>query len=218
MAIADNRICDLIAVSPAAEEVLEDAGIDYWFGWERPLRVACEAARVDVDELAIRLSSCRPCALVGSQPAKLAMLLRDSEQQWSAQLAPAIAKALVLAGSHHPTATRLLKELQTALGRHMKTSRSLQPAADDIERAKAGSVDRETIRSFRLDHLDLARIAADLRTEAGRLSRDGSAAALADAVRIVIRETHRHIKLAHNFILPRMVAAAVARSVECEAW
>lgn len=218
MTLADNRLCDLVAVSPAAEEVLEDAGIDYWFGWERPLRVACEAAHIDVDELSARLSSCRPSALIGSQPAKLVMLLRDSDEQWRAQLAPAIAKALVLAGNRHPTTTRLLKELQTALNRHMKTSRSLEPAADDIEQAQAGSVDRETIRSFRLDHLDLARIAADLREEAARLRADAGTAALADALRIVIRETHRHIKVAHNFILPRLVAAAVARSVVCEPW
>jgi iron-sulfur cluster repair protein YtfE (RIC family) len=222
MVTEEKRICDVVAGSPEAEDVLEDAGIDYWFGWEQMLGAACGAANVNPDELARRLVSCRPSAAVESQPATLARLLADSDEQWRATLAPAIATALAAAArvtsQRGDVAIRLLKELQVALERHMTTSQLLLVAAEAIEQAQAGSVDQKTLRSLRLEHLDFARLASGLRAEAVRLASDAEAGELVAAMRTVIRETHRHLKVAYNFILPRLVPAAVARPVAGEPW
>jgi len=221
MAISEQRICDVVATSPEAEDILEDAGIDYWFGWERMLGAACAAANVDTDVLAGRLSSCRPCA-ISEPPSSLAKLLRESEDQWKVTLAPAIRTALISAAALHggreDVASQRLHALEAALAKHMETSRTLLLAAEAIEQGRAGSVDRETIRSLRLEHLDFARIANDLRDEAARLAPDDAAANLVAALRVVIRETHRHLKVAYNFILPQVVKAAAPRPLVCEPW
>jgi iron-sulfur cluster repair protein YtfE (RIC family) len=223
MEIEDKKICDVIAGSPEAEDILENAGVDYWFRWKRMLRPACQAAHVDPDEVAARLVSCPPRPGGESQPATLAALLRDSDQQWRQRIAPAITAVVTaaarLTGGRAAGATRLLGELQRQLEQHMATSRSLLPAADAIERGQAGILDCETLRTFRLEHLEFARIARDLRAEADRLAADADAAELVAAMRTVIREIHRHNKVGYNFILPRLVAAAAARPLAAgEPW
>ena len=68
---------------------------------------------------------------------------------------------------------------------------------------------------LRLEHLDLARIARDLRAYAETSGIDDD---LTDALRNVIHEVHHHLMVAYNFILPRLVTAAAARPVACEPW
>lgn len=221
MKIEDKKICDVIAGSPDAEEVLENAGVDYWFGWDRMLGPACEAANIDPGELASRLGSCRPCARSEPRPVRLAALLHESDEQWIQRIAPAIAAAvgaarLTAERGHH--ATRLLSELQGHFAQHMATSESLMPMADSIENGEGGIVGLVTLRTLRLEHLELARIARELRAEEERLAADTDAADLVAAMQTVIREIHRHIRVAHNFILPRLVAAATARPVAFEPW
>ena len=222
MKIEDKRICDVIDGSAEAEDILEEAGVDYWFGWERMLRPACEAANVDPDDLAARLISCRPTAGGEPQPATLGELLRQSDQQWRERLAPAIASVVAagagLRAGRSEGATRLLLDLQKQLERHLAASRALLPVAGAIEEGQAGSVGRESIRAFRLEHLDFARMARDLGQEADRLAADADLAEVVSAMRTVIREIHRHIKVGYNFILPRLVAAAGARQVAFEPW
>ena len=218
MDIEDRRECDVIAGSADAEDFLENAGVGYWLGRDRVLGPACEAANVDRDEVAYRVASCRPCKHGEPRPARLAALLRESDNQWIQLLAPAIAAAVSAAqltkGRHR--ATRLLSELQGQFEQHMATSESLMPMADSIEHGDGGIVGLVTLRSLRLEHLDLARIARDLGAEAERIEADADVAELVAALRTVIREIHHHIKIAYNFILPRLVAAATARPVAWE--
>jgi iron-sulfur cluster repair protein YtfE (RIC family) len=221
METGDKKVCDVIASSPDAEDVLENAGVDYWFGWDRKLGQACEAANVDPDELASRLVSGRPCAHSEPRPAKLAALLKESDAQWIQRIAPSIAAAVAAARLRKERgdgAARLLNELEIHFEQHMATSESLMPMADSIEHGEAGIVGLVTLRTLRLEHLEFARIASGLRAEAERLGADADVAELVAAMRTVIREIHRHIRVAHNFILPRLVAAATTRPVAFEPW
>lgn len=222
MEIESRRICDLVADCPEAEDILENAGVDYWFGWERTLQAACEAANVDPKKVIVELEAC-PRSIAGEpQPVDFATLLRESDQIWLDRLSPAIAAALnaasTLKGERVRETTDLIGELQEQLARHMASSAALLPLADAIERRQASAVSRETVRKFRLDHLEFARIARDLRGNVEELQADTNAQTLALALRTVIREIHHHIKLAYNFILPRLVAAAPARTVAAEPW
>jgi len=80
-------------------------------------------------------------------------------------------------------------------------------------------VGRETLRILRLEHLDLAAMARDLRAESDRLPREGDAAELRATLRTVTREIHRHIKVAYNAILPRLIPAVTARAIRrSEPW
>jgi iron-sulfur cluster repair protein YtfE (RIC family) len=218
MEIEDKRVCDVIAGSADAEDFLENAGVGYWLGRDRKPGPACEAANVDPDEVASRLVSRRPCKHGEPRPAKLAALLRESDAQWRQRLAPAIVAAVNAArltkGRHR--ATRLLAELLGHSEQHMATSESLLPMADSIEHGEGGIVGLVTLRTLRLEHVDLARIARDLRAEVERLEADADVADLVAAIRVVIREIHHHIKIAYNFILPRLVAAATAGPVAFE--
>src|ERR1051325_3865495 len=161
-------------------------------------------------------------AAADKQPATLATLLNESHAQWKAQLAPACAEpraaAAKLPDHRGDTANRLLKSLLLSLTRHMTTSRTLLESAEAIEEARPGSVDRQTLRVLRLEHLDFARIAGDLDREVRRLEGAADAAELYAALRAVICETHRHIEVAHTFILPRLGPAVRVRSVMCEPW
>lgn len=208
----------MIAGSADADDFLENAGVGYWLGRDRGLGTLPAAASVDSGEGASRIESCRPCKYGGPRPAELAALLRESDKQWIQRLVPAIATAADAArltkGRHR--ATRLLSELQGHSEQHMATSESLLPMADSIEHGDGGIVGLVTLRTLRLEHLDLARIAHDLRAEAGRLEADGDVAALVAALRTLISEIHHHIEIAYNFILPRLVAAATARPVARE--
>jgi iron-sulfur cluster repair protein YtfE (RIC family) len=212
--VAEQRVGDVIAGFPDAEDVLEQAGVDYWFGLDEMLGAACEAAHADQGEIASRLAACHPGAHNDSTPATLAALLRESNEQWSERLAPAIERAISIAGTRSQAVSRLLQELKKRLEIHMATSRSLLPAAEAIERGEAGVLHPKTLRTLRLEHLDLARIARDLRAYAS----EANGADLTDALRSVIRGVHHHLMVAYNFILPRLVTAAVARPVVCEPW
>ncbi|MBV9067962.1 MAG: hypothetical protein JO093_11070 [Acidobacteria bacterium] len=214
--VAEQRVCDVIAGFPDAEDVLEQAGVDYWFGLDEILGAACEAADADPNDVASRLGACRPCAQGDSPPVSLAALLRESDAQWRERLAPAIAKAGAIAALRHPALSRLLQQLKKRLEVHTATSHSLLPAAEAIERGEAGVLEQKTLRTLRLEHLELARLARDLRAYADRSDIDD--AALTEALRGVIHEVHHHLMVAYNFILPRLVAAAVARPVACEPW
>ena len=214
--IAAKRICDIVSTSPAAEDVLDDAGVDYWFGWERPLRDACAAAHVDAAALEARLAACPIGGRCGERPVTLLALLRESDEQWSNRLEPAIAAAsrsvFGMSGGRGRTATQLLEELRTLLERHMQTSRSLQAAAAAIERGSMGVVSKETLRRLGLGHLAFIGIADDLRNEAARLAEAEDKTGVAAALRRVVRETRRHVRVGYNFIVPRLLPVVRSRA------
>ena len=216
-AIEEQRVCDVLAGFPEAEDVLEQAGVNYWFAGDERLAAACNAAHADPGEIASRLNACQPCAQSDARPVTLAALLRESDDYWRQRLGPAIETAITTASirQRHST-SRLLHELKERLEQHTATSRSLMPAADAIERGEPGVLHQQILRTLRLDHLDLARLARDVRAQADTVAAED--AALTDALRTVVREIHHHLSVAYNFILPRLVAAAVARPVSCEPW
>lgn len=215
--IETQRVCDVIAGFPDAEDVLEQAGVDYWFGGDEILGVACKDAHADPAEVVSRIAACCPCARGDSPSATLAALLRESDEQWRQRLAPAIETALTTARIRsHPAASGPLRELKKRLEHHMATSHSLLPAAEAIGRGEAGVFDPTTLRALRLEHLDLARLVRDLRAYAE--ASGANDADLADVLRGVIHEVHHHLMMAYNIILPQLVTAAAGRPVAYEPW
>jgi hypothetical protein len=222
MEIEDRRICDVIARLPEAEEILENAGVDYWFGWERKFRGACEAAHIDPHALAGRMIDCPPGTDSEPRATTLTGLLLESNDHWARRLLPAIDAACAsFAGGADGAGERaaaLLCELRRELGAHMEASRSLLSIAAAIDAGQPALVNRRTVRSLQLKHLELSRIAQDLKDEASRMTSQPALTGPAVAIRTVVREVHRHLKVAYNFILPRLVPAVAARVVACEPW
>jgi len=215
--VVEERVGEVIAGFPAGEDILERAGVDYWFRSDETLGAACAASHVDPYEIASRLAVCHPCAQGDLPAASLAALLRESDGQWRQRLAPAIEAGIASASLRGCTAiTRLLHELKKRSEKHAATSRSLLPVADAIERGEPGILHQKTLRTLRLEHLELARIARDLRAHANASPADE--ADLADALRRAIREIQHHLMVSYNLILPRLVAATAAKAVVCEPW
>ena len=219
----DQRICDVVAACPNAEELFEACGVDYWFGWERDLRSACKAANVDAGELAAHLVPCAGSAASQAAPPLLMTVLENLEQQTTVEIFPAIeqafGKADALLGERRERLRTLLARIRVRVESHDELSRELLAVASAIDQKKADAfVDPSLIRLLRLDHLELAELSRQLVEETAFLATSVEAEPVVIALRKVALVIHRHIKDAYNSVLPRFTAAATSRPIASEPW
>lgn len=219
----DQRICDVVAACPNAEELFEEWGVDYWFGWERDLRSACKAANVDAEELVAHLV--RSAGSSGGQlaPKLLMTVLENLEQHTTVEILPAIEQAFgkvdALLGERRERLRTLLARIRVRVQSHDELSRELLAVASAIDQKKPDAfVDPSLIRLIRLDHLELAEMSRQLVDETAILATSVEAAPVVTALRQVALVIHRHIKDAYNSVLPRFTAAATSRPVASEPW
>ena len=223
----NQRICDVVNARPAAEAFLEENGIDYWFGWDRNLRSACEAASVDAEELASHLDQFpRTSPIAHAATAALPWLqtmLQESDRHATAEILPGLAHAEQALAALQPVQRKrvsvLLTMIRSAIQTHEQTAGELIAAATSIDEVTSDAIaDPALIRRLRLDHLELAELSKELGAEARYLSTSPEAQEVITAARQVISALHHHIKMSYNFILPRFTSAVQHRPVQSEPW
>jgi hypothetical protein len=222
MYVLDQKICDVLSSHPAAEEVFESLGVDYWFGWNRPLRSACEAAHVDSGEVAARLAEGPTEAEPALVPDSLKALLLESGQQAGSELLPGIERtecsARLLPEGGQPI-VRLLDRLRRLIGAHLRLANSLLATSEAIDANLPDAfVDQGVLRRLRLDHLELLRLSKELGAACGALPPSPQAERCSAEVKQVVRAIHRHVKSSYNFILPRLLTAVKRRPSAVEPW
>ena len=201
-----EKIREIVSRKPAAEAALEEAGIDYWFDWERSLESACDRAGVDAACLIGQIDQL-PDGTLPPQPPSLTGKLVQSATELEDRLLPAIRNASELVekepGVPSGYVLFLLRSMEKQLMLHRQRSERLLPVAQTIDTGRRAWLARQHLRELELDHVDLAQSAEALRYEAAELRKRGMSDA-ADAIRQVIHLLHQHIKLAHNFVFPAL--------------
>lgn len=213
----NQRVSDVVAAATNAEDLFEEEGIDYWFGWNDSLREACKQARVSPEEIVFRLMA-RDRAAKDRSKESLVSLLSELDQHYELRLGPALAAARAAAAKLDAAPrSRCLSTLDTidrVIQGHEETARqSLSPVAAALDVGAATSIDEKVLRGLAMEHSILALRATDLRDEAAH----AESAEYASAARQLIREVHEHIKISYNFIMPRLIAA-VHRPAGVEPW
>lgn len=213
MSELERIIRDIVASSPEAEEVLDRAGIDYWFGWNRPLGAVCAASEIDQTNLVDELNRL-PRRSVPLETKELPQLLRAAETHWTTVLEPALRAVAELAAAssneHAAKIATLLHQLDRDLRHEVDAYR-------EVAKLRQPSIDFTTLRSLRLLQLDLERVARELRRTAAALPSDPASGELADQVRRLVREVHRRMRIDFNATIPALAEVAHAK-FECEPW
>ena len=202
----NQRLSEIVASAANAEDLLEEAGIDYWFGWDRPLKAACESAHVDPGTIAFRLIA-RDQDRRDDSDTSLVALFSRLDQHFEVRLEPALIRASreaeALEDAPRNAAIAILDVITRVLRAHVETMRrSLSPVAAAVDIGVSARVDGQMLRHLALEHATLAARSDDLRALADRL--DDSA--FATAARALIREIHQHNKISYNFVLPRLAS------------
>jgi hypothetical protein len=161
------------------EGLFEEPGIDYWFGWNRPREESLVALFSAIDQhFEVRLEP----ALIRARRAAEALEDVPSKQY----------------------ANAVLDVIYRVVSSHMKTvRRTLSPIVEALDAGVSVTIDLQLLRHIALEHATLSARANDLRPQADALE----ASEFASAARVLIREIHQHIKIAHDFVHPRLVCA-----------
>jgi hypothetical protein len=203
----NGPLSHVVGVAANAEDLFEEEGIDYWFGWTRPLRAACEVAHVCPEDIAFRLLA-RDRGLKDPAKESLVTLLSDLDQHFDLRLEPALVKARNAAAKLEKGArarcSSTIDTIDRVIQTHEATVRcTLGPIAAALDVGAEVNVDEKIVRHLAMDHSILALRANDLRADADQ----SQGTEFEAAARTLIREIHQHIKVSYNFILPRLVAA-----------
>ncbi len=214
---SNEPLSDIVAAASNAEDLFEEEGIDYWFGWKQPLRQACEAAHVAPAEIAFRLVA-RDRAQRDPSTESLVTLMSALDQHFELKLEPALAAARTAAEKlGKPAGERCLNTIaliERMTRNHVETARrTLSPMAAAIDVGAAATLDEKVVRHMAMEHSLLAVRAGDLRD----LAAHSPDAEFAAAARALIRELHQHVKISYNFVFPRLIAAT-RRPAGYEAW
>jgi len=217
--IDPNRpLSEVVAAATNAEDLFEEEGIDYWFGWTQPFRTACEAAHVLPEEIAFRLLA-RDRSAKDPRQENLVSLLSDLDQQFDLRLEPALNQAHAAVAKLGPVGRArcgsTIDTIERVIRAHVDTARrTLSPVAAAIDVGADVRIDEKILRHLAMEHSILALRAKDLREEAARAGVEEFTAAASH----LVREIHQHIKLSFNFILPRLLQASLCRPSGIEPW
>jgi iron-sulfur cluster repair protein YtfE (RIC family) len=206
----DQPIREVVESASNAEDLFEEAGIDYWFGWERSLRSACEAARVDPETIVFRLIA-RDEKVKDLSRLSLVSLFSMLDQHFKLRLEPVLlrtrraAETLDDLGAKQ-CAAAVIDIIERIVSSHVQTvRRTFSPLVAAIDAGVSTTIDPQLLRQISLEHATLSARADDLRAQALEDSE------FALAARELVREIHHHIKIAYNFIHPRLVSLLRAK-------
>src|SRR5579875_786797 len=236
MSIDTQRtVAEIALEKPEAAAVFEKLGIDYCCGGKKPLEAACQAAGLDVSQVASLIESAS--AARQSRPENgnwseqsLANLVDHIVQKHHAycraeclRLEPLLAKVVSVHGEHHPAlgeVQALFQQLRDELSMHMmKEEHMLFPYIIGLDeavknhtappRAPFGTV-HNPVRMMVQEHDD----AGDLTKQIRRLARNfnppedacNSFRALYQGLDAFEADLHQHIHLENNLLFPRAIA------------
>ena len=229
---SETKTKDIALSSPAARQVLEDAGLDYCCGGGKSLHEACLHANVSSEEILSRLRE----NAKGTGPedlnwmaARLCELTRHICGRHHRYVREAIPRTQVLldkvATKHGANHTELMDigKLFAAVGREMimhmqKEEQILFPYIDALERAvnAHGSVEppffqtvKNPISAMMQEHDTAADLVRQIRFVTSEYTPPVDACtsfkALYDALKKFEADLHRHVHLENNVLFPRAV-------------
>ena len=236
MSIDTQRTVAEIALErPESAAVFERLGIDYCCGGGKPLAAACEAAGIDVNNVATQLEGAVRATQAGAEAANwseqsLAALINHIVEKHHAfcreecqRLEPLSSKVVSKHGGHHPELGQiheLFTSLRSELSMHlMKEEQMLFPYILGLEdsvtrksappRAPFGTV-QNPVRMMVQEHDDAGELLKKIR----ELSRNfvapegacTSFKALYQGLQAFEADLHQHIHLENNLLFPRAIA------------
>ena len=198
----------LVRDVPDFELLLEDLGLDYWFGWDTALSALCRRDNVDLDKAAQTIARARAAGNLTPVPAsdqrQLPSVFNDLLRHHASETAPALHRLVIeyermeLRGNVFPRVHQHLTWLARDLDAHVTNLNAMRRGELDIRShpSMAGDLTLAyTDIAFHLQELqDLIRIVPQ--TEI----------AFRGAFRAFSRALHHYLRIGYNEALPRVVA------------
>lgn len=237
---AEKTVRELALEDPAAARVFEKLGIDYCCGGKRPLKEACNAANLSVDEVLDSLEAAEKATQMSADErdwqaeplAELAAHISDTHHKYTreeiARLGPLFAKVCSVHGKNHPALNNMsavFHSLAEELTMHMmKEEMMLFPYIVRMEEAVIqkepilpppfGSV-QNPVAMMEREHDDAGKALRALREMSGGYTLPVDACisyqTLYHALAEFEADLHRHIHLENNILFPRAIAMEGAR-------
>ena len=219
----ERTLGDLVAERPARARVLERAGIDYCCHGQRPLREAAVDAGLDPDAVAAALAVVTDTVGVEVdqlEPVALVDHIVDTHHAYLHEELPLIdalaAKVRDVHGERHPElveVARLVREIRVDLEPHLaKEEEVLFPAIREAATGRSEfpfGVIANPVRVLMSEHDQAGELLVELRLAAGdyAVPDDGCASysLLYDRLAHLEADTHRHIHLENNVLVPAVV-------------
>jgi regulator of cell morphogenesis and NO signaling len=229
-----QTVRELVLENPAATRVLEQLGIDYCCGGNKPLDEACAAANLPVEEVLARLETQAgtpgQAAQKDWQTESLTSLVEHINgahhvfvRQEVPRIAALLEKVCGVHGANHPELLRV-REIFGALGEElgthlMKEERILFPYIAGLEQQQSqggaapascfGSV-QNPIRMMMFEHDNAGHALRELRQATSDYAIPGDACisyqTLYRALQGFEADLHQHIHLENNILFPRTLA------------
>lgn len=233
----DTRVKEIAVANPGAKRVLEDAGVDYCCGGEKPLDDACMKAGVSAEEILKRLqenskqvgsedtnwSTAALCELTQHILAKHHKYVRDAVPRMTGLLAKVKAKH----GQNHPELAAIEErffDLGQEMYSHMqKEEQILFPYIERVERERRekrkperpffGTV-RNPIHMMMQEHDSAGELLSEMHKLSGGYQAPKEAC---ESYRELYRslaefeaDMHTHVHLENNILFPRAVEMEAA--------
>jgi iron-sulfur cluster repair protein YtfE (RIC family) len=231
MSYVDQPIASVIANTSNGEDVLEDSGIDYWFGCDATLGEACAARHVDPADVVSRLSPLpERSGPMKSAPESLSAILEELNAHLAESILPALqgikAAAIRVPESGRSEFSSMVNSIEDLISTHEELVRTrLVRPVEAIEatagRDAAPPIDRRVLQQLALHHALLAFRIRELTEFVSRVAAEGpaEATALITATRQLRQQLHHHIRIGYNNVMPRLVAlAAATKPRDFEPW
>ncbi len=218
----DQPIAAVIANTSNAEDVLEDCGIDYWFGCDATLGAACAARHVDPAIIVSRLSPLpERSGPMRSAPESLSGILEELKAHFADAIRPALqglkATAICVPESRRPEFSSMVNSIEDLISTHEELVRTRLVRLVEAIEATAGQnpaqpIDRRVLQQLALHHALFAFRIRELTEFVSRVAAEGpaEATALITATRQLRQQLHHHIRIGYNDVMPRLVALAAA--------
>jgi regulator of cell morphogenesis and NO signaling len=238
---SETKVKDIALSSPAARQVLENAGVDYCCGGGKSVHEACLQANVPAEEILKRLhensKGAGPEEITwSSKPlAELTQHIHERHHRYVretiARVRPLLEKVKTRHGENHceiAAIEGLFLEVSQEMIMHMqKEEQILFPYIDAIERSANGNVSLERpffqtvqnpIHAMMKDHDSAGDLVKQIRKASSQYTAPADACASYKALYQELHDfeadLHQHVHLENNILFPRaaeMEAAVVQR-------
>lgn len=229
MRLRDQPISAVIASASNAEDLLEECGIDYWFGCDQTLAAACSAAHVDVAALEERLLASEPIARSEPERKGVSILIEELNSHLDAAIRPAILRirtaAAYVSDARTSGVLQIVDQIEAMISVHTTLLRRVMPAITRAAAAvtptgKRTTPEQRVVRDLALQHSLFAVRVKKLVDLCSTLASDGTSesAALARAARQLSKEIHHHIRVSYQAVMPYLFQAASRKPQIVEPW
>ncbi len=225
----DQPISAVIASTSNAEDLLEDCGIDYWFGCDQTLATACSAAHVDVAALEKRLLASAPIASSEPERQGVSVLIEELNSHLDTAIRPAIlhirTAAADVSDARISKVLQIVDQIEAMISVHIALLRRVMPAitsaaAAGTSKGNRATLEQRVVRDLALQHALFAVRVKKVVDLCSMLATDGAleGAALARAARQLSKEIHHHIRISYQAVMPHLFEVASRKAQIVEPW